>query len=144
MVTHPPLTCGYLALSYRTLPILPQVSGSCIFSGMPFHCAATRFERDYMVPKAPSTAAGIHCPECAANGTLIYDHCKNHPHWVDVDALGKLTLARTRTRTLTLTLTLALAPALALTLTLNPNQVSTPRPRPASTIRTRTSLELQP
>ena len=97
-----------------------------------------------MVPKAPSTAAGIHCPECDANGTLIYDHCKNHPHWVDVDALGKLTLARARTRTRTLTLTLTLALALALTLTLNPNQVSTPRARPASTIRTRTSLELQP
>lgn len=65
------------------------VSGSCIFSGMPFHCAVTRFPHDYMVPKAPPTAAGIHCPECDANGTLIYDHCKNHPHWVDVAKLGE-------------------------------------------------------
>ena len=60
------------------------VSGSCIFSGMPFHCAVTRFQHDYMVPKTAPTAAGIHCPGCDANGTLIYDHCKNHPHWVDV------------------------------------------------------------
>ena len=66
------------------------MSGSCIFSGMPFHCAATRFPRDYMVPKAASTAAGIHCPDCDANGTLIYDHCKNHPHWVDVGVLGQV------------------------------------------------------
>ena len=52
------------------------VKGSCIFSGMPFHCAVTRFSRDYMVPKSPSTDAGIHCPDCDQNGTLIYDHCK--------------------------------------------------------------------
>ena len=31
--------------------------------------------------KANSTGAGIHCPDCDANGTLIYDHCKNHPRW---------------------------------------------------------------
>jgi hypothetical protein len=47
----------------------------------------TRFKQDYMVAKTPSTAAGIHCPECDANGTLLYDHCKNHPDWVDVDML---------------------------------------------------------
>jgi hypothetical protein len=55
---------------------------------MPYHCAVTRFPRDYMVPKSDATAAGIHCPDCAANGTLIYDHCKNHPRWVDVAVLG--------------------------------------------------------
>ena len=58
------------------------VTGACIFSGMPYHCAVTRFPGDYMVPKSPSTSAGIHCPDCDANGTLIYDHCKNHPRWV--------------------------------------------------------------
>eukprot|EP00756_Hemistasia_phaeocysticola_P050735 Hpha_TRINITY_DN25924_c0_g1::TRINITY_DN25924_c0_g1_i1::g.185476::m.185476 len=63
------------------------IRGSCIFSGMPFHCAVTRFPKDYMVPKTNSTAAGIRCPSCDANGTLIYDHCKNHPHWVDVSLL---------------------------------------------------------
>jgi len=65
------------------------VTGSCIFSGMPFHCAVTRFPQDYMVPKVPSTAAGIACADCPANGTLIYDHCKNHPHWVDVGMLAQ-------------------------------------------------------
>jgi len=65
------------------------IKGSCIFSGMPFHCAVTRFPSDYMVPKARSTAAGIKCPDCADNGTLIYDHCKNHPRWVDVSMLQK-------------------------------------------------------
>eukprot|EP00756_Hemistasia_phaeocysticola_P002630 Hpha_TRINITY_DN1178_c0_g1::TRINITY_DN1178_c0_g1_i1::g.113135::m.113135 len=63
------------------------ISGSCIFSGMPYNCAITRFPQDYMVPKTNATAAGIHCANCDANGTLIYDHCKNHPHWVDVSLL---------------------------------------------------------
>merc|ERR1712048_1057623 len=66
-----------------------MVTGACIFSGQPFHCAVTRFPKDYLVAKSPSTAAGIHCEGCPANGTLIYDHCKNHPHWVDVDTLAK-------------------------------------------------------
>eukprot|EP00656_Telonema_subtile_P028702 TRINITY_DN3129_c0_g2_i1.p1 TRINITY_DN3129_c0_g2~~TRINITY_DN3129_c0_g2_i1.p1 ORF type:complete len:762 (+),score=135.77 TRINITY_DN3129_c0_g2_i1:98-2383(+) len=65
------------------------VTGSCIFSGMPFHCAVTRFPQDYMVAKSPSTAAGIHCPNCTQDGTLVYDHCKNHPKWVDVNMLGE-------------------------------------------------------
>lgn len=65
------------------------VKGSCVFSGMPYHCAVTRFPGDYMVPKSPSTAANIHCPDCDANGTLIYDHCKNHPEWVDINVLAE-------------------------------------------------------
>ena len=63
------------------------VTGSCIFSGMPFHCAVTRFDNDYMVPETPSTSAGMICDGCDINSTLIYDHCKNHPHWVDIDTL---------------------------------------------------------
>ena len=31
-----------------------QVTSSCIFSGQPYHCAVTRFEKDYMVPLYPS------------------------------------------------------------------------------------------
>lgn len=54
---------------------------------MPYHCAVTVFPNDYMVPKVDSTAAGIHCPNCTQDGTLIYDHCKNHPKWVDLDML---------------------------------------------------------
>ena len=63
------------------------VKGSCIFSGMPYHCAVTRFKRDYMVPKTRATYAGIACDGCDDNGTLIYDHCKNHPRWVNVGQL---------------------------------------------------------
>jgi len=65
------------------------VKGSCIFSGQPYHCAATRFPNDYLVPKSKSTAAGIHCDDCPEDGTLIYDHCKNHPKWVDINTLAK-------------------------------------------------------
>jgi len=64
------------------------ITSSCIFSGMPFHCAVTRFPNDYLVAKSKSTAANIHCDSCPENGTLIYDHCKNHPKWVDVNVLG--------------------------------------------------------
>ena len=64
------------------------VTGSCIFSGMPFHCAVTRFPGDYMVALSPSTAAGIHCEGCDPNGTLTYDKCKNHPLNVDLGMLS--------------------------------------------------------
>jgi len=63
------------------------VTGSCIFSGMPYHSAVTRFPNDYMVAKSLSTAAGIHCMGCDANGTLTYDHAKNHPQLVDLEML---------------------------------------------------------
>jgi len=63
------------------------VTGSCIFSGMPYHSAVTRFPNDYMVAKSASTAAGIHCMGCDANGTLTYDHAKNHPLNVDLGLL---------------------------------------------------------
>ena len=63
------------------------VTGACIFSGMPYHSAVTRFQNDYMVAKSVSTAAGIHCMGCDANGTLTYDHAKNHPLNVNLDAL---------------------------------------------------------
>jgi len=65
------------------------VTAACIFSGQPFHCAATRFPNDYIVSKTPSTAAGIHCDGCPDDGTLIYDHCKNHPHWVNISLLAE-------------------------------------------------------
>jgi len=41
-----------------------------------------------MVPKSASTAAGIHCDGCSDDGTLIYDHCKNHPQWVNLSTLA--------------------------------------------------------
>jgi hypothetical protein len=55
---------------------------------MPYHCAVTRFADDYMVAKSKSTAAGIHCVGCTSNGTLTYDHCKNHPTNVNLDMLA--------------------------------------------------------
>ena len=65
------------------------VTATCAFSSQPFHCAVTRFKGDYLVPKTSATAAGIACADCPPDGTLIYDHCKNHPHWVDVGMLAQ-------------------------------------------------------
>ena len=74
------------------------VTGSCIFSGMPYHSAVTRFPNDYMVAKSLSTAAGIHCMGCDPNGTLTYDHAKNHPQLVDLDMLHECKRPATRLR----------------------------------------------
>jgi len=65
-----------------------MVTGSCIFSGQPFRCATTRFKNDFLVPKTAGTSAGMQCVGCPDNSTLLYDHCKNHPQWVDVDVLA--------------------------------------------------------
>ena len=62
------------------------VTGACIFSGQPFHCAVTRFAADEEVTQTPESSVP-HCEGCDTGETLIYDHCKNHPQWVDV---GKL------------------------------------------------------
>jgi len=66
-----------------------MVSGACVFSGQPFHCAVHKFSRDYLVPQTP--ASGVpYCDGCPNNGenwTLMYDHCKNHPQFMDVGEL---------------------------------------------------------
>ena len=62
------------------------VSASCVFSGQPYHCAVTRFSRDYLVPQ--NNATGVpNCDGCPDGETLLYDHCKNHPEYVDVGQL---------------------------------------------------------
>mmetsp|Transcript_70470 Transcript_70470/g.178246 ORF Transcript_70470/g.178246 Transcript_70470/m.178246 type:complete len:510 (+) Transcript_70470:47-1576(+) len=62
------------------------VSGACVFSGQPYHCAVTRFARDYLVPQ--TNASGVpRCEGCPDDMTLLYDHCKNHPQFVDVGVL---------------------------------------------------------
>ncbi len=62
------------------------VSASCVFSGQPYHCAVTRFSRDYLVPQTNSSSVPF-CDGCPSNETLLYDHCKNHPQYVDVGQL---------------------------------------------------------
>ena len=62
------------------------VDGACIFSGQPYHCAVTRFPGDPLVEQSPSSSVP-RCDGCPPGKTLVYDHCKNHPQFVDV---GKL------------------------------------------------------
>jgi hypothetical protein len=64
---------------------------------MPYHSAVTRFPNDYMVAKSISTAAGIQCMGCDDNGTLTYDHAKNHPLNVDLGTVYPPTLRIART-----------------------------------------------
>jgi len=62
------------------------VDGSCVFAGQPFACAITRFSQDLQVVQSPESSVP-YCDGCDPGMTLVYDHCKNHPYWVDV---GKL------------------------------------------------------
>jgi hypothetical protein len=57
------------------------VNGVCGFDAQPFHCAATRFPGDALLPQTPESSAP-HCFGCPDNTTILYDHCKSHAHWV--------------------------------------------------------------
>ena len=63
-----------------------RVSGSCVFSGQPYHCAVERFVGDALVDLTPESSVP-RCDDCPDGKTLIYDHCKNHPQWIDVGRL---------------------------------------------------------
>eukprot|EP01062_Namystynia_karyoxenos_P038083 TRINITY_DN2767_c0_g1_i1.p2 TRINITY_DN2767_c0_g1~~TRINITY_DN2767_c0_g1_i1.p2 ORF type:complete len:398 (+),score=71.86 TRINITY_DN2767_c0_g1_i1:86-1195(+) len=63
-----------------------HISGVCGFDAQPYACAATRFAGDALVPQSDESSVP-NCKGCPAGQTLVYDHCKNHPEWVDV---GKL------------------------------------------------------
>lgn len=59
--------------------------GVGIFAGQAFHCAVTRFQADELVNHTdPSVPV---CDGCPPNTTLVYDHCKVHPEWVNVSML---------------------------------------------------------
>eukprot|EP00520_Triparma_pacifica_P018484 CAMPEP_0118640538 /NCGR_PEP_ID=MMETSP0785-20121206/4807_1 /TAXON_ID=91992 /ORGANISM="Bolidomonas pacifica, Strain CCMP 1866" /LENGTH=333 /DNA_ID=CAMNT_0006531933 /DNA_START=123 /DNA_END=1124 /DNA_ORIENTATION=- len=60
--------------------------GSCVFSGQPYHCAVTKFTRDELVTQTDESSVP-RCDGCPPGKTLVYDHCKNHPQFVDVGAL---------------------------------------------------------
>jgi len=62
------------------------VDGSCVFSGQPYHCAVTKFPGDQLVD-ATNSSSVPNCDGCPDGKTLIYDHCKNHPQYVDVGML---------------------------------------------------------
>jgi len=60
--------------------------GSCVFSGQPYHCAVTKFARDELVTQTDESSVP-RCDGCLPGKTLIYDHCKNHPQFVDIGQL---------------------------------------------------------
>jgi len=62
-----------------------NIMGLGVFAGQPYHCAVTRFADDPMEPLNPKVPI---CEGCPANKTLIYDHCKSHPDFVDVKLLA--------------------------------------------------------
>ncbi|GMH71109.1 hypothetical protein TrST_g11323 [Triparma strigata] len=63
-----------------------SVKGSCVFSGQPYHCAVTKFPGEEFVTQNDHSSVP-NCDGCPEGQTLIYDHCKNHPQWVDVGML---------------------------------------------------------
>lgn len=65
------------------------ISGVGVFAGQAYHCAVTRFPKDPMLPRAtPGLNLSVPvCDGCPDDMTLEYDHCKQNPEYVDVDAL---------------------------------------------------------
>jgi len=66
------------------------VNGACIFAGQPFHCAVQRFEEDPLVEAGSFERESYNvpnCPDCPRGKALVYDHCKNMPHVIDVGML---------------------------------------------------------
>ena len=60
------------------------IKGLGVFAGQAYHCAVTRFPKDPLVPASTSVPV---CDGCPKGQTLGYDHCKQHPEFVDVDML---------------------------------------------------------
>lgn len=63
-----------------------MVSGSCIFSGQPFHCAVSKFAEDSLVAQSDNSRVP-HCDGCPPLTTLPFNHCKLTPNVVDVGSL---------------------------------------------------------
>lgn len=61
------------------------IQGTGVFAGQGYHCAVHRFPEDELTPPNPSVPI---CDGCPANRTLLYDHCKSHPEWVDPQELA--------------------------------------------------------
>ncbi|CAE8718879.1 unnamed protein product, partial [Polarella glacialis] len=76
---------GDMAIQFH-VAFSASVSAVCGHDAQPYHCAVQRFAADNLVPATPESGTP-HCSGCPPNMTLIYDHCKNHPEWVDVGQL---------------------------------------------------------
>ena len=65
-----------------------HVRGLCGGDAQPWRCAATRFADDVMLPQTRQSSTPT-CFGCAANETILYDHCKSHSGFVNPSELGK-------------------------------------------------------
>lgn len=62
------------------------LAGVCGHDSQPYHCAVHYFAGEALVPQTPESSVPF-CDGCPPNKTVLYDHCKNHPEWVDVGQL---------------------------------------------------------
>jgi hypothetical protein len=64
------------------------IKGVGVFAGQAYHCAVTKFPKDPLVSGGGVNSSVPVCDGgCPAGQTLGYDHCKQHPEYVDVDLL---------------------------------------------------------
>ena len=63
-----------------------HIKNTCVFAGQPYRCAVQKFANDEQVPQTVESSVPF-CDGCDEGLTLAYDHCKNHPEWVDVGML---------------------------------------------------------
>eukprot|EP01046_Picozoa_sp_COSAG06_P007409 COSAG06_NODE_361_length_16829_cov_8.781112_15_plen_380_part_01 len=64
-----------------------RVKGVCGYDTQPWRCAATRFQRDVMLPQTAESSTP-HCYGCGPNETILYDHCKSHVGFVNATQLA--------------------------------------------------------
>tara|TARA_B110000208_G_C11789436_1_gene436893 strand:- start:1479 stop:3599 length:2121 start_codon:yes stop_codon:yes gene_type:complete len=77
---------GDMAIQFH-IGFSQHVSGVCGGDAQPWRCAATRFDGDVMLPQTAESSTPT-CFGCAANETILYDHCKSHSAFVNTTALA--------------------------------------------------------
>ena len=63
------------------------MKGVCASDAQPWRCAATRFDKDVMLPQTAESSTP-HCIGCDSGKTILYDHCKSHSYYVNSSLLA--------------------------------------------------------
>jgi hypothetical protein len=78
---------GDMAVQFQ-IGFSKHVRGLCGGDAQPWRCAATRFADDVMLPQTHQSSTPT-CFGCAANETILYDHCKSHSGFVNPSELAQ-------------------------------------------------------
>jgi len=69
-----------------------SIMGVGVFAGEPWHCSATMFQNETLVPFGAAACGSDtytgRCDNCPPDMTVACDHCKSHPELVDIRLLA--------------------------------------------------------